>query len=650
MPQANGDFPKPGELLRQIHDPEDLKGLTPEQLPVLAKEIREYLVASVSRTGGHLGPNLGVVELTIALHRVFDSPEDALVFDTGHQAYVHKLLTGRQDFSKLRQKDGLSGYPSRAESSHDIVENSHASTALSWAYGIASAQRLDKNQNHVVAVIGDGALTGGMAWEALNNIATGDAQKLVIVVNDNGRSYAPTIGGLSNHLNMLRTDPRYEKTLSHVKQALMSAGRPGEAAYETLRSFKRGLKDFLAPQVMFEDLGLKYLGPIDGHNLEQLELTLKQARDFEAPVIVHVRTEKGRGFTPAEQDAADRFHAVGAIHPETGLPVAPSRFGWTSVFAEEMLTLARKNKRLVGVTAAMMAPVGLGPMAKEFPKRVFDVGIAEAHAATMCAGLAFGGYHPVFAVYATFLNRAFDQVLMDIALHQAPVTIVLDRAGATGDDGASHNGMWDLAMLRMIPGIKLAVPRDATTLRKALQKATSDDEGLTVIRYPKGAVPEDYSVIERGSDDVNSSFSLISFAHEDVKSEEDRAQNARIALVALGPLVKVAREAAMQLSEEGNVVEVIDPEWIYPIASDLVAYLGNFDHVITLEDGLLEGGYGSALRDSLSTNLDQKSMPSLSNLGIGSRFWQQQSRDDLWQASNLTVEKVIELVRQGLKS
>ncbi|MDU0347520.1 1-deoxy-D-xylulose-5-phosphate synthase, partial [Actinomyces sp. MRS3W] len=490
-------------LLSRIHRPADLRRLTSEEVEALAAEIRRYLVATVARTGGHLGPNLGVVELTLALHRTFRSPRDTIVFDTGHQAYVHKLLTGRQDFSQLRERGGVSGYPSRQESIHDVVENSHASTALSWADGIARANHLQgREQRHIVAVIGDGALTGGMAWEALNNIADSADKHLVIVVNDNGRSYAPTIGGLAHHLDALRTNPGYERMLSGIKHTLLAQGAPGRAAFDALHGMKRGLKDILVPSAFFEDLGIKYTGPVDGHDETALEFALTRAREYTDPVIVHVITQKGRGYTPAEEDTADRFHAVGRIHPETGLPVVPSRFGWTAVVAEELLELARGDERIVGITAAMQQPVGLKPLADAMPERVVDVGIAEQHALTSAAGMAFAGMHPVVALYATFLNRAFDQVLMDVGLHRAGVTILLDRAGITGTDGASHNGMWDMALLAHVPGLHLAAPRDEATLRQALRVAAGVDDAPTVVRYPKGSLPAPLPAVRTvGEDD-----------------------------------------------------------------------------------------------------------------------------------------------------
>ncbi len=475
-------------LLTRIRGPRDLDRLSLEQLDQLAGEIRTFLVDAVSKTGGHLGPNLGVVELTIALHRVFESPKDRVLFDTGHQSYVHKLLTGRQDFSKLKMKGGLSGYPSQAESEHDVIENSHASTVLGWADGLAKANQVLERDDHVVAVIGDGALTGGMAWEALNNIADAKDRPLVIVVNDNERSYAPTIGGLANHLATLRTTDGYERFLARGKDLLERTPVVGRPLYETLHGAKKGLKDFIAPQGMFEDLGLKYVGPIDGHDIEATESALARAKRFGGPVIVHVLTEKGRGYQPALQDEADRFHGIGPIHPDTGLPIKASGADWTSVFGDEMVALGHEREDIVAITAAMLQPVGLKKFADAFPNRIYDVGIAEQHGAVSAAGLATGGLHPVFAVYATFLNRAFDQVLMDVALHKCGVTFVLDRAGVTGTDGASHNGMWDMSILQVVPGLRLAAPRDADQVRAQLREAVQVKDAPTVVRFSKGAV------------------------------------------------------------------------------------------------------------------------------------------------------------------
>lgn len=602
-------------LLARIKTPADVRRLTHRQVASLAAEIREFLVQSVSRTGGHLGPNLGVVELTIAIHRVFESPRDTIVFDTGHQAYVHKLLTGRQDFSDLRKRDGMSGYPSRSESEHDVVENSHASTALSWADGIAKANQVrGQGDRHVVAVIGDGALTGGMAWEALNNIAAGRDRRLVIVVNDNGRSYAPTIGGLAHHLDVLRTTQGYETVLSWGKRTLHRSGPPGRLAYEALHGLKKGIKDVVAPQGLFEDLGLKYVGPVDGHDAPAVERALARAKAFGGPVLVHVITEKGRGYTPAEQDVADRFHAVGKIHPETGLPLAPSRFGWTSVFADEIVRIGRRRPDVVAITAAMLAPVGLAPFAQEFPERTFDVGIAEQHAATSAAGMAFAGLHPVVAVYATFLNRAFDQVLMDVALHRAGVTFVLDRAGLTGDDGASHNGMWDLAMLRGVPGLRLAAPRDEPTLRAALRAAVDIDDAPSVVRYPKGAVSDPIPAVDE-IDGVD-----VLARHNPAGAERS------VLVVAVGAMATTALETGELLAAHNLRVTVVDPRWAFPVPAAITKLVGEHDHVVTLEDGVADGGVGSAIAQrAQEAGLTTTVQP----VGIPLAFLDHASRDEL---------------------
>ena len=581
-------------LLPRITSPADVRALRGPQLEQLALEIRQFLVQSVSRTGGHLGPNLGVVELTLAMHRVFESPHDTMVFDTGHQSYVHKMLTGRADFSELRQRGGLSGYPSRTESEHDVVENSHASTALSWADGIAKAYALRGDPRHVVAVIGDGALTGGMAWEALNNIAAGQDRRLVMIVNDNGRSYDPTIGGLAHHLDTLRTTRSYENVLAWGKRTLNRSGPPGRLAYDALHGLKKGIKDVVAPQGMFEDLGLKYIGPVHGHDVAAVEHALRRAKAFGGPVIVHVITEKGRGYVPAEQDVADRFHAVGRIHPETGLPVAPSRFGWTSVFADEMVRIGRRRPDVVAITAAMLQPVGLAPFAAEFPSRAFDVGIAEQHAVTSAAGMAFAGLHPVVAVYATFLNRAFDQVLMDVALHKAGVTFVLDRAGLTGDDGASHNGMWDMAILRVVPGLHLAAPRDEATLRSALRTAIDIDDAPSVVRYPKGPLPDELPALDTVDGvDVLARFEPHAAGPDRAPSVNDKVRS--VLVVGVGPMAQTAVDAGALLAGEGLAVTVVDPVWVLPVRPALVKLAGEHDRVVVLEDGLVEGGIGALL-------------------------------------------------------
>ncbi|MDO8145133.1 MULTISPECIES: 1-deoxy-D-xylulose-5-phosphate synthase [unclassified Isoptericola] len=617
-------------LLSTITAPEDVRRLGPAQTRQLATEIRDFLVHNVSRTGGHLGPNLGVVELTIALHRVYDSPRDTLVFDTGHQSYVHKLLTGRQDFSDLRKRGGLSGYPSRSESEHDVVENSHASTALSWADGIAKANEIGHHDDkHVVAVIGDGALTGGMAWEAINNIAAGRDRRLVIVVNDNGRSYSPTIGGVADHLATLRTTRGYEAFLAWGKRALQRTGPPGRFAYGWLHGLKKGLKDVVAPQGMFEDLGLKYVGPVDGHDVSAMEHALRRAKTYGGPVIVHAITEKGRGYIPAEEDVADRFHAVGKIHPETGLPVAPSRFGWTQVFAEELVEIGRRRPDVVAITAAMLHPVGMAPFAEEFPERTFDVGIAEQHAATSAAGMAFAGLHPVVAVYATFLNRAFDQVLMDVALHKAGVTFVLDRAGVTGADGASHNGMWDMAMLRIVPGLRLAAPRDEATLRAALRAAVEVDDAPTVVRYPKGALDESIEAVEtlEGVDVVA--------RHT---PGDGTSSPARVLVVGVGAMAAAGLAAGESLAAHGLAVDVVSPTWVLPAPERLVKMTGDHDLVVTLEDGVVDGGVGAMLAQRAAA---QGIRTPFVHTGLPVAFLDHASREQIMSAQRMQAEDAV---------
>ncbi|MFJ1704128.1 1-deoxy-D-xylulose-5-phosphate synthase [Kitasatospora sp. NPDC088346] len=615
-------------LLTRIRGPRDLDRLTPAQLAALADEIRGFLVEEVSKTGGHLGPNLGVVELTIALHRVFDSPRDRILFDTGHQSYVHKLLTGRQDFSGLRTKGGLSGYPSRAESEHDVIENSHASTVLGYADGLAKANQLQGHKDRpVVAVIGDGALTGGMAWEALNNIADAKDRPLVIVVNDNERSYSPTIGGLANHLATLRTTQGYERFLSWGKDALQRTPVVGQQLFETLHGAKKGLKDFIAPQGMFEDLGLKYIGPIDGHDLTALESALTKARGFGGPVIVHCLTEKGRGYHAAENNDEDRFHAVGVIHPETGLPIKSAGKDWTSVFGEEMVSLGRERKDIVAITAAMLHPVGLAPFAKTFPERIFDVGIAEQHAAVSAAGLATNGLHPVVAVYATFLNRAFDQVLMDVALHRLGVTFVLDRAGVTGTDGASHNGMWDMSILQVVPGLRLAAPRDADQLRAQLREAVEVDDAPTVVRYSKGTVgPAVPSLGRIGGMDL-----LLE------NGERDGDRRADVLIVSVGAMAPLCLETAELLAAQGITSTVVDPRWVKPVDPALPGLAAEHRVVVTVEDNGRAGGVGSAVAQALrDADVD---LP-LRDFGIPQEFLDHATRDQIMAEIGLTAPDI----------
>ncbi|MEV0967983.1 1-deoxy-D-xylulose-5-phosphate synthase [Microtetraspora glauca] len=566
-------------ILETVKSPQDVRRLDAGELPRLAAEIRDLLVSSVAKTGGHLGPNLGVVELTIALHRVFESPRDPILFDTGHQAYVHKMLTGRAgDFGTLRQEGGLSGYPSQAESEHDVIENSHASTALSYADGLAKAITLrGETGRTVVAVIGDGALTGGMAWEALNNIAGRKDLPLIIVVNDNGRSYSPTIGGLASHLSSLRMTQKYEDALEFVKENLAKVPVVGAPFYDALHGVKKGIKDILAPQVMFEDLGLKYVGPIDGHDQEAVEAALRKARAFGGPVIVHVLTHKGHGYSPAENHDEDCFHGPGPFDPITG-EERPKPHSWTNVFSEEIVRLGAQRRDIVAITAAMLYPVGLAEFAEAYPDRIYDVGIAEQHALTSAAGLALGGLRPVVALYATFLNRAFDQLLMDVALHRLPVVVTLDRSGVTGDDGASHNGMWDLSILQVIPGLSIAAPRDARRLRELLGEAVAIDDGPSVVRYPKGAVAGDIEAVGKlGTMDVLRS------------GEPD------VLLVAAGSMAEICLDAAALLDAQGISATVVDPRWVKPLDEALIPAAAEHKLVVVVEDNGRVGGVGDAV-------------------------------------------------------
>ncbi|MEV6401021.1 1-deoxy-D-xylulose-5-phosphate synthase [Streptomyces sp. NPDC051907] len=612
-------------ILETIRGPRDLKALTCAELGELTQEIREFLVHAVARTGGHLGPNLGVVELTVALHRVFDSPADRILWDTGHQSYVHKLLTGRQDFSKLRGKGGLSGYPSREESEHDVIENSHASTVLGWADGLAKAHQVLGRKDHVVAVVGDGALTGGMAWEALNNIAAAKDRPLIIVVNDNERSYAPTIGGLANHLATLRTTDGYERVLAWGKDVLQHTPLVGRPLYESLHGAKKGFKDAFAPQGMFEDLGLKYVGPIDGHDVAAVESALRRAKRFHGPVLVHCLTEKGRGYQPALQDEADRFHTVGVMDPLTCEPLAPSNGpSWTSVFGEEIAAIGAERPDVVAITAAMLHPVGLTEFAERFPERVWDVGIAEQHAAVSAAGLATGGLHPVVAVYATFLNRAFDQLLMDVALHKCGVTFVLDRAGVTGVDGPSHNGMWDMSILQCVPGLRIAAPRDAERLREELREAVEVRDAPTVLRFPKESVGESVDAVLR-------------IGRMDVLRRPDDPADAEVLLVSVGALASVCLQAAELLQGRGIHCTVVDPRWVKPVDEQLAPLAARHRLVAVVEDNSRSGGVGSAVGQALR---DAGTDVPLRTFGIPEQFLAHAKRGEVLADIGLTPVEI----------
>lgn len=612
-------------VFESIETPRDLDRLTLNQLKTLAEEIRDFLISNVAKTGGHLGPNLGVVELTIAIHRVFSSPVDAVLFDTGHQSYVHKLLTGRKSFETLRKRDGLAGYPQRSESVHDILESSHASSSLSWADGIARAYRLtNQADRHIVAVVGDGALTGGMTWEALNNISDDNDRNLVIVVNDNGRSYAPTIGGMARFLDSVRTKPTYQDLYKGSEKAFSLLGAFGRALHRGIRGGTRGfLSRFTNNEALYSNLDIKYIGPVDGHDIGALETALKLAKGYGQPVIVHAITDKGRGYAPARDDADDQFHSIGQIDPETGEGLTGDTGAtWTDVFSAEILRLADDNPRIVGITAAMLKPTGLDALAEAHPDRVFDVGIAEQHAVASAAGLAYGGLHPVVAIYATFMNRAFDQVMMDVGLHRAGVTFVLDRAGITGPDGASHNGVWDLAMMQIVPGMRIAAPRDAQNLRELLAEAVAVEDAPTTVRYPKGAVVESVPALRREYDGVD-------ILHKGPSKD--------VLFLAVGPMAQVALDSARILEGDGIGCTVLDPRWVVPVAESVLSHAKDHRIVITIEDGIRVGGIGTRVRQDLrEAGIDT----ALTELGVPDEFLPHASRDQLLADAGLTPERI----------
>ena len=601
--------------------------MSPAELDSLAADIREFLIEKVSQTGGHLGPNLGVVELTIAVHRVFQSPRDVVLFDTGHQSYVHKILTGRADqFDLLRQRNGISGYPNRRESEHDVIENSHASTALSWADGVSRGFSLSgQSDRHVVAVVGDGALTGGMSWEALNNLSPESDRNLVIVVNDNERSYSPTIGGLADHLTSLRASREYERVLGRGKRILQKTPVVGKYIYGTLHGLKKGIKDMLAPQGMFEDLGFKYLGPINGHDISAMEKTLQMAKEFGSPVIVHAITEKGRGYTPALEDVAEKFHAVGIVDPVTGKPLKASDPSWTNVFSEEITHIGRENSKVVAITAAMLGPTGLDKFSQSFPDRTIDVGIAEQHAVTSAAGLAYAGMHPVIAIYSTFLNRAFDQLLLDVALHNAGVTFVLDRAGITGDDGPSHHGIWDLALTGIVPNMRVGAPRDGARLKEILRDCVAISNAPSMIRFPKGAIPADIPALER--------VSGVDLLH--------RGASKKVLLISVGAMAGMALEVAQIAKERSIEITVVDPVWVKPISPAVIAMCADYSTVVVLEDGIKHAGIASAISESLR---ESGSNCSLHSIGVPLEFIEHSKRNEILDDLEITPAAIVQQI------
>ena len=610
-------------MLNQINSPADLARLSRDQLVELSAEIRSLLIEKVSKTGGHLGPNLGVVEITLAIHRVFESPKDVILFDTGHQSYVHKILTGRaQGFDTLRQRGGISGYPSRAESAHDVIENSHASTALSWGDGISRGFSIQGiTDRHVVVVVGDGALTGGMSWEALNNIAPEQKRNLVIVVNDNARSYSPTIGGVATYLSTLRVTSGYEKFLDWGKEFLHKTPVVGVPIYETLHGMKKGIKDIVAPQGMFEDLGLKYMGPIDGHDIVAMEKALIQAKEYGAPILVHAITEKGKGHKPAVADEAEKFHAVGVIDPETGEPLSKSAQTWTKIFSQELVDIGKSRPDIVAITAAMLGPTGLDQFQDAFPERTIDVGIAEQHAVTSAAGLAFAGLHPVVAVYSTFLNRAFDQLLLDVALHKAGVTFVLDRSGVTGDDGPSHHGIWDLALTGIVPTMHVAAPRDGARLKELLREAVEIENAPSMVRFPKGAVQVDIPAFER-RDGIDVLY---------------RGESADVLLISVGAMAAIAVEAASSAYREGVGVTVIDPRWVKPLPESLVRMAQRYNSVVVLEDGIRHGGIASSISELFR---DASVSIPLHSIGVPLEFIEHSKRGEILSDIGITSQNI----------
>nr|WP_280331106.1 1-deoxy-D-xylulose-5-phosphate synthase [Nocardia wallacei] len=586
VPETAGEDLTRWPLIQQVSSPQELRRVPGYLLPELASQIRDFLIEKVCATGGHLGVNLGVIELTLALHRVFDSPRDPLVFDVGHQIYVHKIVTGRaHEFGTLRRGGGLSGYAARGESAHDWVENSHASTALSYADGLANGfQTLRRTDRTVVAVIGDGGLTGGLAWEGLNNLAVRAHRPVVVVVNDNGRSYDPTVGGVAAHLR-------------------------------ALRSAETGTVS------LFEQFGLTYLGPVDGHDVGAVESALRQARGLRRTAVVHVVTEKGLGYPPAELDRTDRLHAIGVLDPHTGQPTRPPRRSWTTVFGEELERLADRRTDIVCVTAAMLQPVGLRRFARAHPDRVFDVGIAEQHAVCSAAGLAMSGLHPVVAVYSTFLNRAFDQMLLDVALHGLAVTFVVDRAGITGPDGASHHGLWDTGLLGLVPGMRVAAPRDTARLRELLREAL-DHDGPTAVRIPKVTAGEDIPAISE-------------VAGLDVLSQGPHRGD--VLIVCAGVTAEIGLAAAALVEKAGHHVTVVDPRWVHPVPPPLVHLAGRHRAVVTVEDTVVTGGLGAGLVHHLAAI---GSTVSVRTVGVDRQFLRHGTRDDLLAASGICPDRV----------
>jgi 1-deoxy-D-xylulose-5-phosphate synthase len=606
-------------ILESISSPADVRELTAEELAALSEEIRAFILDKVSRSGGHLSPNLGVVELTLALHRVFDSPTDRFIWDVGHQAYVHKLLTGRMEgFDHLRVTGGLSGYPSREESEHDFVENSHASTSLSYALGHALAGY----PGYTVAIIGDGALTGGMAYEALNHIAVTRPKRLIIVLNDNGRSYAPTVGGLAALANLAqyRFDPRYEKTKNILGRMLRGLPLVGETADELAGRLKDAVKQVLEPFTVFDALDLKYTGQIDGHDIELLEDTFRTAKRYDRPVVVHVVTEKGNGYKPAIEDELEKLHGVGSFDLETGRALK-TELRLTDVAGNALAEAAASRPDLVGISAAMVTTAGLMQMWQRFPDRVFDTGIAEQHAVTLAAGMALAGKRPVVAVYSSFLQRAFDQIVTDVALHDLPVTFLIDRAGITGPDGPSHHGVFDLSYLRMIPNMVVGAPADATELCAMIETAV-DHDGPIAIRYPKGAAV---------------SVPSVPTTPIEVGEAQLLSEGSDVLLVAVGRMAEVAEKAAADIRARGFSAGVVNARWVKPLDPRILEWAAPARHVVTLEDNVVTGGFGAGVLEAFA---EAGLVKDVTCMGIPDHFLPFGSPADVAQFAGLDAESV----------
>ena len=627
--------------LAEIRQPSDLRPLNHSQLDDLAAEIREFVVAAVSETGGHLGSNLGAVELTLALHRVFDSPRDAILWDTGHQAYIHKIVTGRSaGFSKLRQADGISGYPSREESAHDFIENSHASTVLSYAYGLAVARDAGQtpDRRHIVAVIGDGSMTGGMAYEALNNLGH-SGKRVIVVLNDNGRSYAPTVsnlsqGALSNKLTDIRLNPVYVRRQRKIEKFLKNLPVIGTQAERGMEAFKAGVREFLQPPAFFEALGVRYVGPIDGHDIEALEhaLSAAQQRVEEGPIVIHVMTQKGRGYMPAEDDDEKHLHDAPKFNPATG-PSKSVPTGYTEAFADTIVELAQQDNRIVAITAAMPGPTGLIQFQEQFPDRFFDVGIAEQHAVTAAAGMAMGGMRPVVALYSTFLNRAWDQVVYDVALHRLPVIFCLDRAGITGDDGPSHHGIYDMALLSKVPGMRVLAPSSTQEVAQMLKDALGlANEGPVVIRYPKGVARSVDSA------DIGSGLAARKLLTDPTN---------QVCILAIGKMVGASLDAAALLAAKEIQATVWDVRSCAPLDQSMIHDASQHRVVITVEDGIREGGIGMTIEDLVSHSPTTQTKV-VEVLGVPKQFIPQAKPDAILSRLGLDAEGIATTVRSAL--